>query len=693
MLSISQPELDTGDAFDIPSPPPVADNRFESGFSAPEQLEPSLPSRAGAETQEPEQGFRYADVPDEAPKAPIATIPELQMGSAAPPEENLSAQEDGPQSRSMPEDQATPTCPAHLLQSAVPDIGPEETVHQHPASAETSTTKASRPAVDSDPAPRETPGPEAAPSLAPGRRKSTVVVNEDEVYGALYDSLFPQSFTSEVLSSLSTSPPPIFTEGQQTKTVVRTVYEYRTITSTPPLDPNAHRTSAAGDSRFTSDRTEAESPKEPDVQSRRPPPSLYSCFETADRAKQPEPDLDLGPGPGPGPAHYLSQGKSQPLNLQGDTPSTVLQAPAPPVFDCGAAQGTDAPVPDSVPALTGLREQLGSQAGSPSLPPERRSRRNPEWKSEAPAPPGDMDGFLSPTYLSVGSDDGSAMDVYYSAEEDNAESADDEIYAMDEEGVKMADGAKEFLQQGDFSGRGVSVRSDAAFRGIIVQKWEEKKEDGQSRGHGPGGHGPGGHGPRGHPGEDGKLLEVMAQMKESGKDTGEEKLVAEPVQQVDKRMVFSFAPPSGEKRGQPGDSQEIWVGKLETGAPLSREEPLGHLAHKDTASDDARQEVEIAASAKAGETVVGMAEAERGSEDRPDQTATDAVALASASEAHRAEHNRPPPRTEWVDTITQSPDGIGRQPLLLTDTQPEATAAPSGSPRRPAGAQLDPSPG
>lgn len=736
MLSVSQPELDTDDVFDIPSPPPVALNRFESSFS-----QPPVPLHAAADLQEPRKPVGHAD---EAPKAPIATIPELQMDTAASSEENISAQENVAQSSLMAAaaaartgNQSPPIHPADpplqpsghggtvvdsvgstiLQDTSTPQDSapvseairgqtsgdqlqtPEGLVNPFTATADHHAV-ISRPEAEPASTPGETSAPEVVTSSAVGPKKTPCLVNQDEVYGALYDSLFPQSFTSEVLSSLATPPPRYSTTSQQSQTIVRTLDEYRAESTAPshpdlstdsaadredPTDPG--RMSVTGSSRFTSYQNDADSTRGPDLRSGVPPSSLYS---TTGRGKQAE------------PAHSPPQGKSQHFNIKENTPHTVLLISAPPVFDYETAPGRDARVTDSVPTPTPLRDvvrdQTSSRAGFPSAASQKKPVRNLEWKT--PAAPGDMDSFLSPTYLSVGSDDGSVMDIYYSAEEDNTESGDEEMYTMDEGGVQMEDRGEtgglhtELQQQGDLSGR-----DEGTFPGRTVQKsGEGETQDG--------------HGSQTHLPGDRKFLDMMAQMKDEGKETREEKLLAKPVQQVNKRMECDFVPPSVEIRGQLEDSQELRASKLKREAPpnserLTSRQPLVYLTRRNCVSYDTRQEVIINDnSAEAKEQVLMTPEAEEGSKEgqnadssRTTSTATDTAALLTASMTHTGsapQHNRVPQSAEWVDTITQNTSRIRNlQPaaLHLTDSLHTATTVPSGSPEPPAGAQRDPSPG
>lgn len=735
LLSISQPELDTSNAFDIPSPPPVAASRFEPGFSAINQPPPSASFDTHAGTQEPLEGLDHADVPDRAPKAPIATIPELQMGTAAFSEESVSAHENGltPASTARTEHQTTPIGPNEqpqvdiegaVSESAAWTMVPQNDAHQNirsgtetscDASAGGETSHDQTPdtgggldggphtagvaEVGSASVPGEISAPEAVPTSAVSQKTSPRLVSQDEVYGALYDSLFPQSFTSEVLSPLSTPPPQVFTKDQQSKAVVRTEDEYRTESSTypgqsalpaagrgDPVDPYADRMSVSGGSRFTSYQTEADPSKGSGIHGRAPPSSLHSPFESPDGGKQ------------SGAANCLPEGPLLQANLQADTPSTVLPIAAPPVSDYGTAPGRDARVTESVPALTRgrhvVRGQVSSRAASSASAPENKSVRNPEWKPQTPAPPADMEGFSSPTYLSVGSDDGSAVDIYYSAEEDNSESGDDEMYTMDEGGAQMGDGG---TTVGNLSARDVSDTDRGKLRGMLVQKpGGEKKEDSQARGHDS----------KAHLLDNERFLKVMIRVEEERTE-----LLAKPVVQGKKPAVCDSVPPSAETCGRLEDSRQIRKFEPEeppNGEQRSLRQPLNCLARKSGEGDDARREVIISVkSARAEKQVSTVAEAEKSSEDgrHPDghgatSTAAGTAAPLTGSMTHRgsaAEHNRVPQSAEWVDTITQS-TGRSRNlepevQLQLTDTHRAASAPLWGSPEHPAGARPVPSRG
>lgn len=646
LLSLSQPELDTGAVFDIPSPPPVAANRFESASSALNQ--PRL------------EALDHADVPD---VAPIATIPELQICPAASSRESIG-----------------PTDPAQVdldprghegvdLKSAAPAVAPQNDFHQRSAATQTSGDAAVRGETSHDrletrdtggglvggaqaadvgaaSAPGEPLAPEAVPPPAISHRKSPRPVSQDEVYGALYDSLFPQSFTSEVLSSLATPPPRFLTKEQESKAAVRTVDEYRTETSTSSY-PGRPRSPASGDRPGCPDPEKSSG-------------SGASSFASSDGAKWSE------------AARCLPE---RPL-VQEDTPSAVLQNAAPPVSGWGTAPGRE--LAECVPALArvrhAVRDQGSCRALSASPAPEDKSARDPELKSQTPAPPGDGEGFTSPTYLSVGSDDGSAVDVYYSAEDDNADSGDDEMFTMDEGGAPVDDGVttvglhKELVQQGRFL-----ARDGGQCRGT---SGGEKEVDGRGKG-----------------GEaclqdSQKFPKGRAQVEEEGTEMGEKKLLAKPV-----LALPDSVPPFAEPRLE--ETQRIWAKTCEReeppdGAQRSSGQPLRYPTPKSSACDDARQEVIITTkNATAEKAVWVVSGAEKRSEigrhtDRPRAESAAADTGSLTLRASAAEHNRLPQSAEWVDTITRSAGG-GSSPepevqLYLTDAQLAAATPAEPSP-------------
>lgn len=855
---MSQPELDTSNKFDIPSPPPVATNRFE--FTPSGQLKPEVTLTRQPEAEEPLKNFSdHSDVLKEPQKAPIATIPELQLDYEDPSaqKELIPAQGNSSRSVSPAPTTRTETPPAAdgetlpVLQASHPPVVPDTTDHTVAVAdsiftsnipsdyiPQQSNTESENPLAESNrvrlshlepDTPEAAYGPTGKPSLAsvdpeidttdpestplrptdylspnadsasvpvkvsgisgrssPGtvttssavsREKSPRPVNEEEVYGALYESLFPESFTSEVLSSLLNPPTQIRTKVGHLKTnlepvTIRTLDEYhqeRPIYSRVSTETRAgimddaiggysnryttNRIYTSESSSFPSYQTSnaSETRRDPDIHQRYPSSSLLSSSEPLESKNIAYSEV----------SNCLSEEKSDRFSPIPDTArsSPVVQISAPPIYDYTTSQGTDTRVTDSTRRVILVKELVTDETGAADaaptspVPGKMSTAKRLEMNIETSAPPGEIDGrdgLVSPTYLSVGSDDGSAMEIYYSAEEDNGESGDEE-YAMDKREIYVADMGKEVVQndespqQVELAERFISRTDEGNFRGIIVQSMvqEEKLEEGTSQtevqqqlksGHS-----------ETHvqatgtswflEGSNAKSLmntEASAefpQVKEEGREKRKEELLATPVQQVN---TPDFAPPSSELHGQQESSKEIWAKELETEDHPDGEQRLpgqerGYLSDNTDASSEwmhaaarnARERDAITPKCSDAEEQVSLiADADKTREVSKESPQTNSKAATSAgtdtfgdvaftrstalqSDAVVAEYNKAPQSSEWVDTITQSADRIRAAPqqvavgLSATTTDAiqadtEATDGQSESPEHPAGAQLDP---
>lgn len=751
MLSLSQPELDTSGTFDIPSPPPVGTNHFESNFTTLQKVQPAVSINAQPEAKEPlKHIIANPEEPMESKKAPIATIPELQLGILDSSENNdfISAHESLPKSSlisldtvthtettSVTDNQTTPIVPAspppamlatsdykdvdsdpvfmtsvprdNILQDSYtktepslaesggvelshnrpdkPDTG-DSLVGKHPTTSVESTivteptplndTDKSIFSADSASVPEEISSsgrtvsetPTSVTTSALSHKKSHHPFNEDEVYGALYDSLFPQSFISDVLSSLTTSPPQIPSEIGYPKTIVRTLDEYWTETNTPTsshlsTDFDAtrrynSRMSSSESSRFTSYQTVSESCRDTDILHTDVSPSHDSSSTPVDGIGYSE------------TTSHLSEAKPDRFTLIQDTveSSPVVQISTPPVSDYGTFQDRDTQVTASIRRVILVRESVTDEVSTHAVSPVP-DKMNTALKTETSGHSGVMDAVVSPSYLSIGSDDGSVMEIYYSAEEDNAESEDEEMYTMDEGEVHMVDRLKrvdrlreEFLQQAKDSGGCMSSRDEGICRGVIVQQTvkQEKKQDNDIQSEvqlqpSQSSEGQWQENRKFVVGIDEGIRSSVAfpHVKEEGKQKRKEEFLALPVQQVNTVMVCDLVLPSSEKHVQQEGSQEN--------------------AGRDTSSNSATSDT-------AGVTFV------------KGRTTHSAELHAGASEA---EHSRTSHSTEWVDTITQSTDTIRtvqqETPVNLTDTHhPGVSATQSESRELPTGAQPDP---
>lgn len=752
MLSLSQPELDTIGTFDIPSPPSVGTNHFESNFTTLQKMQPGVSINAQPEAKEPlKHIIADPEEPMESKKAPIATIPELQLGILDSSENVfLSAHESLPKSSiisldtvtqtettSVTDNQATPIVPAspppallatsdhkdadsdpvfmtsvprdNILQDSYtkpepslaepgvvelshtrpdkPDTG-DNLVGKHPSTSVEPTivteltplndTDKSVFSADSASLPEEISSsgrtvsetPTSVTTSALSHKKIPQPFNEDEVFGALYDSLFPQSFTSDVLSSLTTSPPLIHSEIGYPKTIVRTLDEYWTETNTPTsshlstdFDDMEHYNSGMSSSEssgFTSYQTVSESHRDTDI--------LHTNISHSH-------DSSSTPVDGIGHSEttsHLSEGKSDRFTLIQDAvkSSQMVQISAPPVSDYGTFQDRDTEVTASIRRVILVRESVTDEVSTHAASPVP-DIMNAALKTETSGHSGAMDAveaFVSPSYLSIGSDEGSAMEIFYSAEEDNAESEDEEMYTMDEGEVHMVDRLKrvdrlreDFLQQGKDSGGCMSSRDEGICRGVIVRQTvkEESDQDNdtQSEVQLQPSQSSGGQWQENRKfvvGIDEGIRSSMEfpHVKEEGKQKREEEFLALPVEQVNTVMVCDLVLPS-EKHVQQEESQEN--------------------AGRDTNSDSAATDT-------AGVTFV-----------KGDTTHSTEL-HAGASEA---EHNRTSHSTEWVDTITQSTDTIRtvqqETAVDLTDTHHPGVSTPESESRElPTGAQPEP---
>ncbi|KAM9838814.1 uncharacterized protein crybg2 [Aulostomus maculatus] len=311
----------------------------------------------------------------------------------------------------------------------------------------------------------------------------------------------------------------------------------------------------------------------------------------------------------------------------------------------------------------------------------------------ASAPSGLMEETpCSPAYLSVGSDDGSATEVYYSAEEDNAESGDERPYeteAREVNGLKEVGFCESFLQQ-EITDDGTS-KGD--LRGEIVQMEGEGAENAEEdkREHldpqtemqlslsgtraeaevpktgiseiltGCGG---------GYQQTE-AVAEVLPQMKE-GEERMEE-LLATPVQQVNMLSECELAPPSSNPQGRGEGSDRNWTTDVED-SPNREEHQTQYLS--DSFECTPAPSSKLVAVFREAEQQVPLS-AERGgqSEECSDSNiyslksaASDNSGVAEVatgtltrcaelqSDAEDLEHNRASPSSEWEDTITQSSD-------------------------------------
>lgn len=769
---MSQPELDTNDKFDIPSPPPVAINQFESNFPFPNKTHQKDVITPKQEVKEP---LRNLPDPPEQPKepqrTPIAAIPELQLDNldVSEEKENISTPLHSSRSdrssfpptastgtRSAADNQTAPavaatqppvllhasdhkaaldnsvsissdTCDRDILQpcNTKTEMSPTESTAAElshrppdaphtadrpygkppPASADSkmaATVTESSPLhhtdnyglyADSGCIPEEIPVSERSVCKTAER---LCPANQDKVYGELYESLFPQSFTSEVLSSLSNPTPYIRTQIRPVETTLEplrvnddhteynVVYsrlsasdEFAVSNTDDAVGDYTHRNkiSSIEGSRFTSNQTLSASGHHRDADTPHTylPSSLYSSFRPADSSF---PYSEL--------TNSLAERKSDSFGLIHDTTRSVsvLQNSAPPISDYVISQGTDTQVTNSIRRVIIVQEsvtdEVSSDAGRHSPVPEEMSKAESlTLDIESKAPPQDVDGLdgvVSPTYLSVGSDDGSAMEVYYSAEEDNAGSGDEEMFWVDGGQKTFVDGPTEvvglhdeFHQQGEIGASYISRRDEGEKSGVIVPDGDPKSPAKEA-------------------------ATEFLQVKEEEQRKRKEQLLATPVQQVNTWMVCDFAPPSREPCGQGEGSEENWAKELETEAHPNGEQPppsqgIEYLVYKDSRSEfmyaaaGNTKEPSTPKSGEEEEQVSFTVEADkRGqvsqqSTETKCETATSAVThspaeveVVSGPLSHSTEPQsvRDLQSSEWADPVTRCTGRMGTVPQQVT---------------------------
>ena len=672
----------------------------------------STDSKAGATLTE-----SSAHVNQDLPNAPIASIPELQLHDEKVNISEISPPESTRVQLSLPQPEAT----GSTALSADSKAGATLTESTLPPRTDTDV---SAPRSDSATGREEVSVSRAERSSFPDAAKSVTTASGDGskqrprsqalVYGELYDSLFPQNFTSEAMSSPSYPPPPpllIHSESIEVNiksepVMVKTLNECPTETDVISSHLSSSHTCRLDDAESRYNNTNA-NPHDFQMDSNTYRPSSLVVKDV----------------PYSEWTSSLSHGQSDGLGLIHDTVRSVpvLQNPPPPVSDYAASHGAETQVTGSQQRVILVKELVTEEASANSgcvspVPDKMSALESLEIQIETPeflyaasgsGPPEWSEGPLSPAYLSVGSDDGSAMEVYYSAEENNEEeSEEEELFAMYER--EEVDFFKE-REWGEVVERERSKRDEGEFRGVIVKMQSEgdegndmdlisQTEEEQQL-------------PRGQVEEpqvperemseylvsnDAKwqgtevTAAVLPQIKEEEEEEAEEteeeeeeeegrELLATPVQQV---MECEVAPPSSEPPHVQGKlSERNWTRDLETEAHLSLENQLpsqetGYRVSEDDSSPlcepaapcDTREEDVITPTCR--EEQVSPGEDERAEAGREINSSAHADPSAGAevvagiathspelrSDATEIENNSYQQRSEWEDPITESED-------------------------------------
>jgi len=677
------------DKFDIPSA--LATNQLESYLSLPKQWQsPSAANRP-----------KRIDVHAEPRKAPIATMSELDLYDPDSSEEDedgdndsvasafaalaeTSPAVDNPTSPGLPDSRPPPAL--HITDRTPPAVNSVATCDDDTEISRNGSTPV---ASSSD----RQAGDGASQNDEPPQtsEKGATPVRQDVVYGALYESLFPQSFSLEVMAAASNPPPRITSEirplnSKSKPVMVKTLNESHTETNAEFSFANVNASFSKMKENYLSDSTR------------------LSSFRTS-IAPQPrrDPDHDIGylpsslksgsePVPNSEPTFGLLEVKSDGVGLIQDNVRSVpaVQSSAPPPSEYVESQRRDTQVTPSKRRAILVKEIFTDEASTDPVcrspvPVKMSAPRGLEVRTETIeivfSPSGQAnrsDGHLSPSYLSVGSDVSSAAEIYFSAEEDNDEgSGNEEIHTVDKrvesyviDMGREAGLREEFPPPGDVAERGIKKRKEGDFLVVVIERQNEevvvakKKEKkgiysqfeveekaGVQR--------------SGTPVQETEVSNYLvgrdaaSQKKELETavlpqvgDKRAEELPATPVQQVGKPAECHFAPPSSEPQGE--GSEGNLTDELETKDPPEGEAALPGqkaqcLAHKDlTAPSSAGKGVELTPRASvAAEQVSPAARTGTGS----DALVTD-TSITPPSDVTEVEPNRA--ASKWVDTVTHS---------------------------------------
>ncbi|MEQ2167750.1 hypothetical protein GOODEAATRI_007224 [Goodea atripinnis] len=722
-FSLSQPELDTSGTFNIPSPPPLSSNRSEAYFSFP------VGSFLTPKTQLESELLLSNSCAEGMPRAPIASIQELHLeDSASSVEESVPAQTQTSSAvPSFQSKQAETAVDPDLLQSYTTSAasgssassyhqtdntsGKTELILQNsganrnvsdaaaPLSQEsapkkienqegftltvtsepqtvvlTSTvseeqrTKPSRQdstaplseslavgeaehqealTVTESLIPESDPGtssvsskqisaersePESDSMISPLSAEPThLPVSQDLVYEALYDSLFPPNFTSEVIASLLQHPSQIPARLPAFQTESTEVQR-------PPESP------------IETDRTRS-------LQSHDPAAGFFSSGEI---------NPTCAPSAQTSSSSRIQVPYSELTASHSHSRGLVPDSAASPVS--GTPPGTDSRV-----SCTKRRVILVRQSLTPvSSPPDHRmNTQEVETQMEnffVPTGPTDgSDRALSPAYLSVGSDEGSTMEVYFSAQEDNTESGEEEMFTVDErEKTFVSEEGREMQLQGEDTQQvgggltGGTLMGEAQTRSEETTKGHRLEDQLLFQGNSECILGP-------NPRIEEKEETNSAQVRGKAEEERREELLAPPVQQVNKLMECDSTPPSSDPLGEGNQAEDV-----ETDDLSDEEQKALSLQGKFLISEVRRPE-------ETGEELCVRA---REGEERTfsSNTCSAAGQIPDAAAATRS--------PEWADTMTKSADGIAATQQQVSDKLPAPdtrTPPPDLHPAKPTG--------
>ncbi|XP_077600155.1 uncharacterized protein crybg2 [Stigmatopora nigra] len=641
-LSASQPALDTSDDFDIPSPPSTHSNLLNSYFAVSRQRDGEPRRRRSSNGSDPVLNRR--DSPHLARTA-ASTTPAFPSVETVP-RSNRALFPDSPDP--IADDVIVDT---HGNDGDLRDSNTEAeiTVRQRPAVVSYRETDETRyPTVEPDDAgptlQRETilsPGSvylsaeEPTPERAENSRKTstdqkTDNVDQDVVYGALYGSLFPRSFTSEILPSYLQNQTDLTYSGLSTSSF-----------------PTSHEDTFSSQHKFSSYNTLTTSEE---AHGYHPPtPTTFSYSE----------DLDKNPNfaqPIAGSTFYNPSVYKE----------THTSNSAPLIPDDGRSQGTDTRITSTRRRAILLKEVAVDDNSAHSGPVETDevtarlenrmdAHQNPPEITEARSTP------RSPVYLSIGSDDGSNTDVYFSAEEDDAIGSIERTYVTDK--IEEETDTKWELFEPE--------RTQKHFPDELLQSQrEEFKDPLTARIDRP-------------EANYGTVEEIQFSAEEPSR-MREEELPASPVPRVTTASVCEFATPSTSSRGEGTDETRIEI--TETAELHQYKQPFGHDAfyprdpnrqsqHWLPSNPKQEKDSLSAIQSKGTEGVFIIPdEIEETGQERTQTHAECVSAESSAVEGSAAEHDRLLRKSEWVDTITTESAGVQPEQVELAPSDPKVDA-------------------
>ncbi|XP_061737592.1 uncharacterized protein LOC133539587 [Nerophis ophidion] len=740
-LSMSQPVLDTSDSFDIPSPPSIHSKLLESYFAASNRT--PVTHTAIVEPREPLTSDSDFRLHQNAQTAPTATIPEMQQDNKVPSENKNNILVNDNQSESVYEsvwvdcvspseetapkqDQTELSCSdykaVNINSSAThfeDQSGNSKVSIAEPISAPLSyeadapdapfgQTPKSQPSLaytDSDVPPLPEPVAYTEPVLVRQEdlfphiqqsipdfaekvpkpladEKPDLPVNRDEVYGALYESLFPQSFTSEIMSSLptnhvETSPGTRTFKSEQVMIETQRDEHYPRLSTSSVTDRIDNAFTVFNEpfsrQRFSSYNTPTASEAPMTTNIPHSSSSSYSYSEVVDN--------------NPYPVHIHADINS--ISFRPFEEKPIASNSAPPVSDHELSQGTDTQVTAPLGRAILVKEIVSNKNSADSGPSSLMSNEMTTEKGlgkkmdTADSPPELTEGYAvpsSPVYLSVGSDVGSAMDIYYSAEEDSLDSLDEQTYTMDriEErflGPSRVTKFEEYpleketertvdiveLHGGNKETEEVCDLQVDKHKLLIIQRDEfQVPETG---------------GPEFFQVKD-ESMEGTQFPAKALPPIKEEELLVNPVLQVNTQMVCEFAAPSSHPQGE--GTRGNWIEVIDTGRkPPSQE--FRYLPDKDMQSKnvfrtDVNEEDLRTSELKKKEerlsTTVEKTSPDTTNVERavPENSITLTHDAELQSAAFAVEHKRAHREREWVDTISESAErNLARQEQVAVE--------------------------